>query len=177
MKPRLQATLALGALAVLAWIGYQTFHAGSDIPPQRGGGITQLNAGSANGKRIDGKSWSLDYRSATLTPDGSSAQIEHIRDGVILRNGKPYMHMQAEHVTANVATNNFSVSGPVSFVEVGGQRRRLETVDAHYDGLTQTLTLNHPTTIHQGTATVVVRTATLNFRSGESTFGRIVGTM
>jgi hypothetical protein len=174
---QLRVPLALAAALVLGWIVYQTIHAGDDIPPQPPQTQTQLSGGSANDKRIDGKSWSLDYDTATLSPDGSIATVERVHDGVILRNGKPYMHMTAQHVTANLAINDFTVVGPVQFNEVGGQHRQLSTIGAHYSGTDHVLHLDAPTTIRDGAVTFHVTTADVNFATGDTKLGRIVGTM
>jgi lipopolysaccharide export system protein LptC len=172
---RLVATLVVAA--VLAWVVWQTIHAGTEIPSQRTQSQTQLSGGSANDKRIDGKSWSLDYDNATLSADGSLAEIEHVHNGIILRDGKPYMRMTAKHVSANLAANDFVVTGPVSFSEIGGQRRELFTDQAHYTGNDHLLHLDHPTTIHAGGMTFHVTTAVVNFTTGETKMGRITGTL
>ncbi len=174
---RLRVVAALIAVAALAWIAYQTIRAGSDIPAQTTAQQTRLSVGSANGKRLDGKSWSLDYAAASISPDGAVANIDNVHDGIIMRNGKPYMRMTAKHVTANLTFNDFVVTGAVTFTEIGGQHRRLETVGAHYSGNDHTLRLDRPTTIVQGPATLHVTTAVVNFQTGETTLGRIVGTM
>jgi LPS export ABC transporter protein LptC len=174
---RLRTLGALIAVAVLGWITWQTIHAGADIPSQRTQSQTQLSGGSANDKRLDGKSWSLDYDTATLSPDGSLAEVNNVHDGVILRNGKPYMHMTAKHVSANLNYNDFVVSGPVSFTEIGGQERQLDTDEAHYSGNDHTLHLDHPTTIHAAGMTFRVATAVVNFTTGVTKLGRIKGTL
>lgn len=174
---QLRVAGALVAVLLLAWIAWQTIHAGSDIPSQTTTAQTQLAGGSANDKRIDGKSWSLDYDNATLSPDGSLAEIDNVHDGVILRDGKPYMYMRAKHVSANLAANDFVVTGPVSFDEVGGQRRHLVTDEAHYSGNTHTLFLDHPTTIRAGGMTFRVVRAEVNFTTGETKLGRINGSL
>jgi hypothetical protein len=173
----LRTLAALVAVAVLAWVAYETVHAGSDVPAPATQGLTQLSGGRASDKRVDGKSWSLDYDSATMSADGSTADIEHIRDGVIMRNGKPYMHVRAQHITANLALNDFVVTGPVTFDEVGGLGRTLVTNGAHYLGFSHTLELPNRTTIRSGPVRLVVDHATVNFATGETTLGRIVGTM
>jgi hypothetical protein len=165
------------AVATLSWIGYETVRAGSDIPPQDGVKQTRLSVGSANGKRLDGKSWSLDYGAASLSPDGGIANIDDVHDGIIMREGKPYMRMTAKHITANLSANDFVVTGPVRFVEVAGLHRRLDTVGAHYTGADHTLHLDQPTTITQGAATLHVVSAVINFQTGDTKLGRIVGTM
>ena len=173
----LRTAAALVALAALAWIGYETMHAGVDIPPPNAGQVTRLTGGSASDKRLDGKSWSLDYQSATMSQDGSVAEIEGIRDGVIRRDGKPYMRVRAQHVSVNLAINDFTVTGPVTFTEIGGQGRTLVTDGAHYVGATHTLDLPHRTTIRSGALHLIVAHATVNFATGATTLGRIVGTM
>ncbi len=170
------AAVAAG-LAVLGWVAYETVHAGSEIPPSHTDGPTRLTNGEASGKRIDGKSWSLDYDNAVMTPDGSGADIENVHNGVIFRNGKPYMHMRAQHVSANLNLNDFQTIGPVSFVEIGGHHRRLDTIDAHYEGYAHTLILAHPTTIRQDGAEVTVANASINFLTGETKLGRIAGSL
>ena len=174
---RLRVPLALVAALALGWIIYQTIHAGDEIPPPPAQTQTKLTGGSANDKRIDGKSWSLDYDTATLSPDGSVATIERVHDGVILRNGKPYMHMTADHVTANLGINDFTVTGKVNFTEVGGEHRQLATDGAHYAGTSHILTLDHPTTIREGFVTLHVATASIDFTSGDMKLGRITGSM
>jgi hypothetical protein len=173
----LRTIAALVALAVLGWIGYQTVHAGSDIPPPQGANLTRLAGGRASDKRIDGKSWSLDYDTATLSQDGTTAEIDNVKDGIIQRDGKPYMHVRAKHVSANVLANNFTVTGPVSFSEIGGHGRTLVTRDATYTGQTHTLILPNRVTLREGSLHVIVEKATIDFSTGTSTFGRIVGTM
>jgi hypothetical protein len=171
----LRTAAILAVVAALAWITWQTIHAGADIPSARTQAQTQLTGGSANDKRLDGKSWSLDYDTATLSPDGSLATVENVHDGLILRNGKPYMRMMAKHVSANLSYNDFVVTGPVSFSEIGGQRRELFTDEAHYAGSDHTLHLDHPTTIHAGGMSFQVRSAVVNFTTGETKLGRMTG--
>jgi hypothetical protein len=168
---------ALVVVVGLGWVAWQTIHAGAEIPSRNGTAQTQLSGGSANDKRIDGKSWSLDYDTATLSQDGSLAEISNVHDGVILRNGKPYMRMKAKHVSANLAFNDFVVSGPVSFVEIGGERRQLFTDEAHYSGNDHILHLDHATTIRSGGMTFHVAKAVVNFTTGDTKLGRITGTL
>lgn len=174
---RLRVPIALAVLVVLGWVVYQTIHAGEEIPPPPAQTQTRLVGGSANDRRIDGKSWSLDYDTATLSPDGSLATVDHVHDGVILRNGKPYMHMSAQHVSANLAANTFDVTGAVTFREIGGQHRTLDTDGARYSGVDHVLHLDHPTTIHEGRVTLHVTKATVNFLTGDTKLGKIEGSM
>jgi hypothetical protein len=178
--PQLARLRVAGAIVVavaLSWIVYQTIRAGNEIPPPPAQQQMLLSGGSANDKRIDGKSWSLDYDTASLSQDGAIATIENVHDGVIFRNGKPYMRLKAKHVTANLTLNDFIVTGNVTFTEVGGQHRRLVTTSAHYAGADHTLHLDKPTTIVDGPVTFRVATAVVNFATGATKLGRIEGSM
>ena len=112
-----------------------------------------------------------------MSPDGSVAEIDNVHDGVILRDGRPYMRMMAKHVSANLTANDFVVTGPVSFTEIGGQHRELFTDQAHYAGNTHVLYLDHPTTIHAASMSFRVAKAVVNFTTGETKLGRITGTL
>jgi hypothetical protein len=173
----LRTIAALVVIAGLAWVGYETVRAGNDIPPQPPQALTQLSGGRASDKRVDGKSWSLDYDRATMSADGTMAEIDGIHDGIINRNGKPYMHVHAKHISANLAQNDFVATGPVKFDEIGGEGKTLATTGAHYMGYSHTLELPNRTTIHSGPVVLTVESATINFDTGATTLGRIVGAM
>lgn len=164
-------------LALLAWAGFEIGRAGSDIQVQRVAKTSQLTRGSVIGKRIDGRSWSLDYDSVSMSPDGQNATIAHVRDGRIRRPGKPDVLMKADNVTVNTLTNDLSIAGPVTFTEQRGKgTRTFQTIGAHYNGGTHLLDLGHTATITEGTAKIVVANATVNFQTGEVRLGPIEGT-
>jgi hypothetical protein len=169
---------ALAGLAILAWVGFEIGRAGSDIAPPRFAGPSTLNKGIISGSRIDGKDWSLDYDAVTMSPDGSFVTIAHVRDGRLHQRGRPDVLMRADGVNYNLATNDLTVSGPVTFREDQGhgRMRTLRTTGAEYLGATKTLILASPTTITEGAATVTVARIEINFQTGESHLGRIVGT-
>ena len=170
--------VAVVVLAFLAWVGYEIGRAGSDIAVQTAAGPNTFLHGSVHGKRIDGRSWSLDYDTVTMSPDGSFVRIPHVRDGRLHRDGKPDVLMQADDVTANTATNDIQIGGDVTFTEQEGpgRTRTFVTKGAHYSGFSHELTLDHTATISEGTATVVVASASVNFRTGSVTLGPLTGT-
>lgn len=175
---RTALTAAAVALAIfLSWVGYEIVNAGSDVPPPQPQALTQLEGGRAAGKRIDGRSWSFDYASATMTADGQEADLNGVRDGIIRRDGKPYLRMRAQHVSANMGANDFTATGPVVLTEIGGQHRKLETVGAHFSGVNRSLVLDHTTKVSEGSITVVVDHASIDFATGETRLGRMIGTM
>jgi hypothetical protein len=173
---RIPAAVAL--LVFLAWVGFEIGHAGSDIKVARVAADNKLFKGSIHGKRIDRRSWSLDFDTVTMSPDGQNATIAHVRDGRIHRINKPDVLMRADTVTVNTLSNDLAIAGPVTFTvqEGAGRTRTFQTTGARYNGGTQLLDLNHRATITEGSARIVVAKATVNFRTGEVLLGPIEGT-
>lgn len=167
----------IAALALLGWVGFEIARAGGDVSPPRTATQSTLNHGKITGKRVDGRSWSLDYDTAMMSPDGSQATIAHVHNGRLRRAGKPDVLFKADDVTANTATSDFTVRGPVRFSEqrAHGHLRTFTTIGAQYIGLTHTLILPNSATITDGPTTITVANATVDFRTGATTLGRIVG--
>ena len=168
----------LAVMAFLAWVGFEIGRAGSEIAVPRTPSNDMLVGGTIHGKRIDQRAWSLDFDTASVSPDGSQATLAHVRDGRIHRPGKPDVTMTADGVTVNRISNDFTVTGPVTFVEpeAGGRIRRFTTIGAHYQGGTRMLQLDHTATITEGTTKVVVSSAKVDFRTGDVTVGPMQGT-
>ncbi len=173
----LRIPLVLAVLAGLGWLGYQIGQAGNDIIPPRMATQSTLDKGRVSGRRIDGRSWSLDYDQATMSPDGSYATIAHVRDGRFHRAGKPDVQMQADDVTVNTLTSDLTIRGPLTVSEPlgAGRVRTIKTVGARYVGASRVLQLDHSATITDDGATITVASATVDFRTGDSKFGRIEG--
>jgi hypothetical protein len=173
-----RAPAVVVVLAFLAWVGFEIGRAGSEIAVPRTPANDMLVGGTIHGKRIDQRAWSLDFDTASVSPDGSQATIAHVRDGRIHRPGKPDVTMTADGVTVNRLSNDFTVTGPVTFVEPegAGRIRRFTTVGAHYQGATRMLQLDHTATITEGTTKVVVSKAKVDFRTGDVTVGTMEGT-
>jgi hypothetical protein len=172
-----KAGIALVVLAVLTWVGVGIYRAGGDVPPPPLMPETKLTSGHAEGRRVNGQaSWSLDYDHVTASPDTTVATLENVRHGELYKGGKPFMRMIARHVVVNTLSNDFVVTGPLELIENDGKHNRHLTSDAaSYSGALQTLTLTHPSKISSDGARVKVATATVNFKSGDMSFGPLVG--
>jgi hypothetical protein len=170
--------VTIAAFALLAWVGYEIGRAGSEMQIQRIAGPDTLRQGKVQGKRIDGRAWSLDYDTATFSADGTQANIAHVRDGRIRRAGKPDVLMVADSVTVNTLTHDLTVAGPVTFTEKqsSGQTRIFATRGARYVGATRLLYLDQPATITEGDAKINVDKLSVDFRTGEVKLGHIEGT-
>jgi hypothetical protein len=169
---------AIAVLAFLAWVGFEIGRAGSDIAVQRIQQPSTLVNGRVNGKRLDGRAWSLDYDTVTMSADGSQATIGKVRDGRLHRKGKPDVLIQGDDITVNTATSDFFVHGPVKFTEDlgGGRIRTFSTTGARYVGATRLLQLDHSSTITDAGATITVTNMSIDFRTGDAKLGRIEGT-
>ncbi|GAC1424377.1 MAG: hypothetical protein NVSMB5_18370 [Candidatus Velthaea sp.] len=176
MNAPVRSALIVTALAVAGWFGFEIYKAGGDPPPVSTNTSTQLKAGHAEGRRLTLPSWSLDYDKITTSGDNGVATLENVHDGQYFKDGKPFMKMKAAHVVVNTATNDFTVKGPMELFEIDGKHNRRFVSDAAtYTGYAQTLTLNQPSTIESDGATLNVKTATFNFKTGDIKLGPIVG--
>lgn len=177
MNRWLRTGIAAGALAGLIWVGDGIYRAGGDVPPPPTTPQTKLSTGHAEGRRVGGKpSWSFDYERIVASPDATTATLENVRNGEIYKHGKPFMRLTAKHVVVNTLSNDFVVTGALELTENDGEHKRRLTSDAaNYSGLLQTITLIHPAKIHSDGANVTVANATVNFKSGDMTFGPLVG--
>lgn len=173
-----RTAVVVAVLALLAWVGFEIGRAGGDIVPSRVQQPSKLLNGRVTGKRVDGRAWSLDYDTVTMSADGTQATIGKVRDGRLHRKGKPDVLMQGEGITVNTATNDLFVRGKVTFREDlgGGRTRTFSTTGARYIGATHTLELDHTATITDAGATITVASMSIDFRTGEAKLGRIEGT-
>ncbi len=178
MRRIIRLGILLEVLGFLAFVAFGIYQAGSDVPPPNRAPETKLTAGHAEGRRVDGKpSWSLDYDRVVASSDTTIATLYNVRHGQIYKNGKPFMKMVAKQVVINTLSNDFVVTGPVELVEDDGlHSRRLYSDAANYSGALQTLILSHPAKISSDGVQATVATATVNFLSGDMSFGRLVGT-
>jgi hypothetical protein len=177
MNRTFRAGAALAVLGFLTWVGVGIYRAGGDVPPPVGAPETRLTAGHAEGRKIDGlPSWSLDYDRVVASADTTIATLYNVRNGQLYKHGKPFMKMAAKQVVVNTLSNDFVVTGPMELTENDGQHaRRLTSDAANYSGALQTLILSHPAKIVSDGARVTVATATVNFKSGDMSFGPLVG--
>lgn len=173
----LRRAAMVAAIVVLGWVGYEIVRAGNDVAPPRGAAMSTLKNGRIDGKRVDGRAWSLDYDTVSLSTDGTQATIGHVHDGRIHREGKPDITVQATDVTLNTVSNDLIIRGAVTLTEpLPNGARVFRTVAANYIGALKQLTLKNPATITENGGTVTVASAKIDFKTGEATFGRIEGT-
>ncbi|MBV9403389.1 MAG: hypothetical protein JO018_06635 [Candidatus Eremiobacteraeota bacterium] len=150
--------------------------AGRDVGPPTGSTPAILAKGQISAHRWTTKSWSLEYDHAQMSPDGSYAEVDGIHNGVLYRNGKPYLSISAMHVTANTLSMDFTATGRVHIAQLqGAEARSFDTDLITWTNVTKMLTLAHPSIIKTGNGSLTVDSASLNFATGAVHLGRIRG--
>jgi len=159
------------------WVTWGIVHAGGDVPAGPSANpVTELGNGHAEGRRINGPAWTMDYSEIVEAPDGSTATLSHVRHGEIFRNGKPYVSVVADTIVVNTISNDFSASGHVLLIENDGlHKRRFRSEQAIYNGAVQLLTLPTAAHIESDGMAVDVEHATVNLKTGAMNLGRING--
>lgn len=172
----LRWSLIACGLAFVAWVGWGIQHAGIDVPPLPVAQPVTLTHGLASGRRMKGPSWSFDYQTVQTSPDGSFADIDDVRHGILYRAGKPFLGVTATHVSVNTVTNDFTATGAIHIWSLDpAHRRTLDTDHAVWTNASEKLLLDHPVTLDDDGASVVVKTVSINFRTGVSRAGPVQG--
>ncbi|MHB8178722.1 MAG: hypothetical protein ACYDA5_05450 [Vulcanimicrobiaceae bacterium] len=175
-KLRLATIVAGAALAVYVVVGV-IFAGGGAPPPIPGPQHIHLVGGHVVGNRISTRRWSFDYRSAQLSPDGTTGTINHIRNGIIFKHGKPYLKISAEHISLNTNTLNFTATGRVHVQRIGkkGTIRSFDTDLVVWTNGAKLLELDHPSYVRTGHQVLRVARITVNFATDSIHFRAISG--
>ncbi len=141
---------ALLILAGLVYVGVGVYRAGGGaiIPPAAQ--PMHLSFGTAEGRRMTGRSWTLHYDKIQTSLDGSTAEIDGLRDGTFYRDGKPFVRVRAKHVTVNTVTNDITIDGPLSITTLDTPKREFSTTAATWNNFAQRLLLPHQSTMRSG---------------------------
>lgn len=172
--------IALGAV-LLIWVIVEIVLAGNEPAPPPVGGqpITTKNC-KVLGNRISTRSWTFDCTKATLSPDGINATIEGVHDGVLYKNGKPYLKLAAKQVSVNTQTFDFTAIGTVHIETISpsdGTTRSFETDLVQWTNATKMLVLSHPSIIRSGDQIMKVSNMTVDFNKSEVHMGNIQGSV
>lgn len=163
--------------ALLVYVIVEVILAGRGTPPlpSNQSGIT-LHGGHVQGNRISTKSWSFDYKSAQLSPDGTTGTVDGVRNGIVLRKGKPYLRVSAEHISVDTQSLNFTAIGKVHVVMIGDpQHRSFDTDLVIWTNGAKLLRMDHPSYVHSADQTLKLQNVTINFDTGQIHLGGISG--
>ncbi len=157
-------------IAFVAYVGYEIYAAGLDErPPPPPATTLTFRVGHVTGHRITTRSWSANFDRIVSNADQSLLDLDNVRDGIIYKRGKPYLHVRAAHMTVNTISRDFTARGPVHVETVGAKpARSFDTTSAAWADAIQRLTLAQRIVIHAGSgAPLIVGSLTFDVKSGE----------
>ena len=169
----------IAGTALVVWIIAGIVLAGRDLPPFPSSQQTiDLHGGHVQNNRITTKSWSFDYTHAQLSADGSSGNIDGVRNGVVFRKGKPYLKIAAEHIAVNITSLDFTAIGKVHVDRIDDpDRRSFDTDLVEWTNNAKLLRLDHPSYVHTGDETLRLDNVKINFDTNDIQFGKIGGSV
>jgi hypothetical protein len=161
---------AIAGIALAGYVGYGIYAAGSnERPPPPATTSVVFGRGTATGHRIATPSWTADFDRIVSNADQSMLDLTNVRHGVVLRKGKPYLHVRALHMTVNTLSRDFSANGKVHVDTVGGKMARsFDTASAIWNDAAGRLTLAQHITVHNGPGTPLsIGSLTFDVKTGE----------
>ncbi len=138
--------------------------AGNDLPalPTQQG--MDLYGGTMHGNKISTKSWTFDYTHAQLSTDGTAGTIQGIHNGVVYKNGKPYMHVTAQEITLNTQSLDFTATGKVVITRADPKAdERFETDEMIWTNALHLMRLDHPSFLRTGNRVLKIGGAVIDF--------------
>lgn len=178
-RPWIKPALIIVAILFVVWIVVGIIGAGNNeqAPPPSSQQVT-LHGGHVRGNRISTRSWSFDYKTAQMSPDGTIASVDGVRNGILYKNGKPYLSMSAQHVSVNTQSFDFTATGEVHITWLNpkdGVSKSFDTDLVQWTNATKMLELQHPSYFRTGDETLKVASIEVNFNSGSIKLGKVEG--
>jgi hypothetical protein len=167
---------AIGAIA--AYLTWGVVTAGNDAaePPLQSA-IT-ISGGSAAGHRLTTPSWSLLYDHVEVNPETGYLDARGVRDAVIYRKGRPFLHLTADQFEANLASKDFTASGHLLAKQsLNGLTRIFSTGSASWTDSMQRFTMPGRIRLQSQGATLLVSGLTLDMKTREMHLGALNGEM
>jgi len=172
------ALWAIGvALAIFVGVGIYLAGFYPAISP-KGNGPLLFGAGTLYGRRISTSSWQASYDSITANADQSILELNGVHDGVLDREGKPYLGVSAKHVTVNMQSHDFTATGGIHIKAVASDTpvRSFDAEEISWSNVLQRLTIVGRLKIDTGAAEpLVVDGLTFDVKTGQLHLGAIAG--
>lgn len=172
---RLILTLAGVALAIYLAVGVIVAGFNTTPLPIDQNGIT-LKGGKVRGNRVTTRSWSFDYKSAQLSADGTTGSVQGVKDGIVFRKGKPYLHITATNISIDTNSLNFTAVGKVTVRLIGDPlQRSFDTDLVVWNNGTKQLQMDHPSYLHSGSQVLAFKSIDIDFSTDQIHFGTVNG--
>lgn len=172
---RLIFTIAGVALGIYLIVGIILAGRGTPPLPVDQTGIS-LKGGKVRGNRITTRSWSFDYTSAQLSADGTTGTVQGVKNGVVFKKGKPYLHITAANISVDTNSLNFTAVGKVTVTLIDDPLdRSFDTDLVVWNNGVKELQMDHESYLHAGTQVLAFKSVDINFATNEIHFGGING--
>lgn len=171
--------LIAGAIFIV-WMTAGIILSGHDVPPPPGAQPITLRGGRVTGNRISTRSFSFEYTHAQMSPDGTLATLDGVKNGVLFKKGKPYLSLSAQHVSLNTQTFDFTATGDVHIEALNpsdGISKSFDTDLVQWINATKMLELTHPCLFRTNGRTLKVATIAVDFNKDQVHLGKITGTV
>lgn len=165
-------------LAVLIFLAIGVYRAGlNELPPPSNTPQVYFSRGAAKGERVKAPSWSANYDKIVANQDQTILEADGVHNGVIYRDGKPYLRLRAAHMTINTVSHDFSASGPVHVETVARHpQRAFDMESAAWNDTLQQLTLSGNIRVATGAPRpLLVDRLTFDVRTGELELRNVSG--
>jgi hypothetical protein len=152
---------------------------GRDEPMPPIDSSVNFGKGHAEGRRIKTTSWSCDYDKIIANNDQSIMEVDGVRNGIIYREGKPYLTLTAQHMSVNMLTKDFSANGKLHVATVNRKNPRSFDTDAMaWNEAAQTLSVTSPLTfVSESAEPLRVNSLVYDVRDGTLHMGKSEGAL
>lgn len=168
----------IAGIVLLIWFAVGIMLAGRDVPPPPGAQPITLRGGRVTGNHVSTRSWTFDYKHAEMSPDGTLATLDGVKNGVLYKKGKPYLSIAAEHVSINTQTFDFTATGDVHVQMLHPTDKIGKSFDTdlvQWVNATKMLQLTHQSLFRTDGQALKVATITVDFNKDEIHLGKIEG--
>jgi hypothetical protein len=168
----------IALLIVLIWFGVGVYLAGQNSPPLPPAQNIFIKNCMIRGNRISTRSWSFSCKNAQISPDGILATIDGVHDGILYKNGKPYLSIAAQHVSVNTQSFDFTATGDVHVVALhpkDGISKSFDTDLVQWVNAAKMLQLPHPSVFTTGGKALKVAAITVDFNKDQVRLGNVNG--
>ena len=175
----MKAVLWIVAALVLVVVGVGIDRAGEhELPPPGDRSQIVFSGGSASGRRITMKSWSANYKRIVSNADQSMLEVDGVSNAVIDQKGRPFLRVDARHVSINMTSHDMQITGPLHAETIGRvPARSFDTQAANWNDGQQLLTLPTRVVVRtQGSGPLVFSSGTLNVKTGDFVVNDVAGT-
>jgi hypothetical protein len=175
----MKRALAVVGVAFLLFVIGGILFAGKDETTPPPDSTVRFGKGHAAGRRIETRSWSCEYDKIVANNDQSLMEVEGVHDGVIFRDGKPYLRLSAQHLTANMLTHDFSATGKLHVETADRSKPRSFDTDAlTWNEAAQTLSFTRPLTfVTASEEPLRIGSLVYDVRAGTLHVGKIEGAL